>query len=94
MRSPSGEELARLLIARGATVRPQPSGILQVTGVDSAVVGELAASAGLVLHELTPHRASLEEAFMALTRDSVEFGARAGPADAGAVSGLPRWLAS
>jgi ABC-2 type transport system ATP-binding protein len=53
-------------------------------------IGELAAGAGIVLHELTPRLASLEEAFMELTADSAEFGAAApagpagGPAPAGA----------
>ena len=37
-------------------------------------IGELAARDGLVLHELTPQRASLEAAFMELTRDSLEYG--------------------
>ena len=36
-------------------------------------IGELAAREGIVLHELTPLEASLEEAFMELTRDDVEF---------------------
>ena len=41
--------------------------------MDSAEVGRLAAAHGIVLVELTPIRASLEEAFMELTRDSVEY---------------------
>src|SRR6478736_3936704 len=36
-------------------------------------IGEQAAAARIVLHELTPHQASLEEAFMDLTRDEIEF---------------------
>ena len=36
-------------------------------------IGETAARHGIVLHELTPQQASLEEAFMDLTRDDVEF---------------------
>jgi len=44
-----------------------------VTGLESAAVGELAALDHVVLHELTPRAASLEEAFMELTRDSVDF---------------------
>jgi ABC-2 type transport system ATP-binding protein len=47
-----------------------------VTGLAAPRIGELAASAGLVLHELTPRLASLEEAFMELTADSVEYGDR------------------
>ena len=41
--------------------------------MDAAAIGELAAAHGVVLHELTPQRASLEEAFMELTSDSVEY---------------------
>jgi len=44
-----------------------------VTGLAAPRIGELAASAGVVLHELSP-RASLEEAFLELTSGSVEFG--------------------
>ena len=56
---------------------PQPANgaeLLTVTGLDAARIGELAASASVVLHELTPQLASLEEAFMELTSGSVEFG--------------------
>ncbi|MDQ2728312.1 MAG: ATP-binding cassette domain-containing protein [Actinomycetota bacterium] len=72
--SPQADELARSLTETGASVRPKEPGTIEVTGVDAAAVGELAAARGLVLHELTPQRASLEEAFMELTRDSVEYG--------------------
>jgi ABC-2 type transport system ATP-binding protein len=48
-------------------------GALAVTGLEAARVGELAAGAGIVLHELTP-RASLEEAFLEMTSGSLEFG--------------------
>ncbi|GII77220.1 hypothetical protein Sru01_22020 [Sphaerisporangium rufum] len=54
-------------------------GVMVVIGVTAAEVGRLAADAGAVLHELTPRRASLEEAFMELTRDSVEYGVTEGP---------------
>jgi ABC-2 type transport system ATP-binding protein len=45
-----------------------------VTGLPAPRIGELAASASVVLHELTPRLPSLEEAFMELTADSVEYG--------------------
>jgi ABC-2 type transport system ATP-binding protein len=48
--------------------------VLTVTGMPAARVGELAASASIVLHELTPQLASLEDAFLELTSDSLEFG--------------------
>ena len=47
--------------------------VIEITGMDSAEVGKLAAAHGIVLFELIPVRASLEEAFMELTRDSVEY---------------------
>jgi ABC-2 type transport system ATP-binding protein len=46
---------------------------LHVTGLDSARVGELAARNGIVLHELSPRYASLEAAFMELTRYSLDY---------------------
>ncbi|HEX4660520.1 MAG TPA: ATP-binding cassette domain-containing protein [Streptosporangiaceae bacterium] len=60
-------------IAAGAPAPANGAGLLTVTGLDAARIGELAASAQIVLHELTP-LASLEEAFMELTSGSLEFG--------------------
>ncbi len=54
---------------------------LIVTGLEAPRIGELAASASVVLYELTPRLASLEEAFMELTADSVEYGDRASRAE-------------
>jgi ABC-2 type transport system ATP-binding protein len=73
VRTPRAEELSAYLQAAGASVRPLTDGMLEVTGSGSATIGELAASHGIALHELTPERASLEEAFMELTSDSVEY---------------------
>jgi ABC-2 type transport system ATP-binding protein len=67
--------LREVIGADGGQVQAGEDGALTVIGLDSARIGELAARDGLVLHELTPQRASLEEAFMELTGDSVEFGA-------------------
>ena len=57
------------------TVAVLEPGLLEVNGLTAAQVGEAAAAHGIVLHELTPHQASLEEAFMDLTRDELEFAA-------------------
>jgi ABC-2 type transport system ATP-binding protein len=46
---------------------------LAVTGIDAPTVGELAAEQGIVLHELTTREPSLEEAFMTMTRYSVDY---------------------
>ena len=90
VRSPDAARLADLIAADGGKAvpgQPGPDGAdeLRVTGLAAPRIGELAASAAVVLHELTPQLASLEEAFMELTADSVEFGVhqpdQAGPAE-------------
>ncbi|MDX6484074.1 MAG: type transport system ATP-binding protein [Gaiellaceae bacterium] len=73
VRSPQGDELARLLREDGAEVTRQADGALSVTGATSEVVGELAGAHGLTLHELSTHKASLEDTFMEMTRDSVDY---------------------
>src|SRR5581483_3044468 len=73
VRSPQAAELAARCRDAGATVRPGGPDVIEITGMDSAEVGRLAAAQGIVLSELIPIRASLEEAFMELTRDSVEY---------------------
>jgi ABC-2 type transport system ATP-binding protein len=70
------EQPARLrdLLARdGASVRLVPPDELHVTGLDSRHVGRVAAESGIALIELTPQRASLEEAFMEVTQSSLEY---------------------
>jgi ABC-2 type transport system ATP-binding protein len=73
VRSPHAERL-RDLVA-GPTVQAALVGPnrLEVIGMSSDDIGNLAAANGIALHELTPQQASLEEAFMTLTRDSVEY---------------------
>ena len=73
VRSPRAEELSGLLVGRGATVEPGADGALVVSGMPASDIGDLAAAQGLALHELTPLQASLEEVFMELTRDTVEY---------------------
>ena len=51
----------------------QERGTLVVHGLSSERIGEVAAQRQLILHELTPQRASLEDAYMRLTGDSVEY---------------------
>jgi ABC-2 type transport system ATP-binding protein len=74
VRTPDAEELAHRLRDADAAVRPGTEGALVVAGMESAEIGKIAMVHGVVLHELTPHRTSLEEAYLELTRDSVEFG--------------------
>jgi ABC-2 type transport system ATP-binding protein len=73
--SPDAAALAARLTEDGAAVSAEPGGALLVTGLDAARVGDLAAAHRLRLHELTPHRASLEAAFMELTRTSTQYAA-------------------
>lgn len=54
-------------------MEPGPDGSLEVVGGDAVRIGDLAAAHGITLHELSPQRASLEEAFMQMTADSVEY---------------------
>ncbi len=73
VRSLQDAKLAALVISKGGSSRPEPDGALAVTGLDAAAIGDLAGANGIVLHELSPQEASLEEAFMELTHDSVEY---------------------
>jgi ABC-2 type transport system ATP-binding protein len=73
VRSPRVDELVTLLRAPDVTVQVLPDGAAEVDGMTSEAIGELAARHGIVLHELTPIGASLEEAFMQVTGESVEY---------------------
>jgi ABC-2 type transport system ATP-binding protein len=100
VRTPDAAKLTELVTAAGGAVKEGANGtlgvpasgngadLLTVSGLDAAKIGELAASASVVLHELTP-LASLEEAFMELTSDSLEFGRRA-PEPVSAIEGSTR----
>jgi ABC-2 type transport system ATP-binding protein len=71
---------ASWLADSGATVRFGPGGSLLVSDMGTTEISGLAMARQVVLAELTPQRISLEEVFMDLTRDSVEFGATQGAA--------------
>jgi ABC-2 type transport system ATP-binding protein len=71
--SPQSQALSDLLIASGAVSTVEADGSLEVTGMTCQAVGEIAAAHQIVLHELSEQDASLEEAFMELTKDSVQF---------------------
>lgn len=81
VRSTELGRLADLLTARDATVTRQPDGTLRVTGVTADVVGDLARANGLSLQELSTQQGSLEQRYMELTDESVDFR----PADDGMV---------
>lgn len=71
--TPDSTAFGELLTGAGATIRVEADDALHVIGVTSQQVGELARDHRLAIYELVPERASLEEAFMALTRDSLDY---------------------
>ncbi len=73
VRTPQAAELASRLAGSDVTVTSTEGGLLKVVGLASAQIGEVAAAAGIVLHELTPVEASLEDAYLELTQDDVEY---------------------
>jgi ABC-2 type transport system ATP-binding protein len=73
VRSSDNGTLASALEARGAGVIREADGALEVTGVSSETVGEIARSSRLTLQELSTHRASLEQRYMELTSNAVDF---------------------
>ncbi len=73
VRTPDSVALTAALIGAGARVSAEQDGALAVQGLTTEQVGELAAAERLVLHELTPVQVSLEDAFMSITKDSVEY---------------------
>jgi ABC-2 type transport system ATP-binding protein len=95
VRSPQLDQLSTLLTQSGAVVRPATADVgqsaapaaLMVSGMNGAAIGELAAANNVVLHELSPQSGSLEEAFMQLTGDSVDYRSPSAPAEAEAAIG-------
>jgi ABC-2 type transport system ATP-binding protein len=73
VRSPDANVLRDALVHAGAAVTEREPGVLDVGGVGAETIGGIAAARGYVLHELTPQRASLEQAYMELTRDSTDY---------------------
>ena len=73
VRSPQRERLLDVLHGAGITVVETGTGALETEGGKAEPIGELAAQNGIVLHELSIQQASLEEAFMQLTAESVEY---------------------
>ncbi|MFF2652829.1 ATP-binding cassette domain-containing protein [Streptomyces sp. NPDC058045] len=89
LRSPQREELLDVLHGAGITAAEAPGGVLEVDGGSAEQLGELAARHRLVLHELSPQQASLEEAFMRLTAESVEYHAHTDAGTGGPVGQPP-----
>jgi ABC-2 type transport system ATP-binding protein len=73
VRSPQADRLRDLLAGPDIAVAAQPDGALQVQGLSGEQIGTIAWQANLPIFELSVTNASLEEAFMHVTRDSVEY---------------------
>jgi len=73
VRSPDAERLRDLLVGPTVHVTVLSPGRLEVIGLTSDQIGDIATDHSIRIHELVPHQASLEEAFMKLTRDAVEY---------------------
>ncbi|MEU6268786.1 ABC transporter ATP-binding protein [Saccharopolyspora shandongensis] len=80
VRSPRAEQLQQLVSAQGLSVRSTAQDTLVVEEAETEQIGELAAQHGIVLHELTAQRSSLEEAFMQMTGNAVEYQTNLGAA--------------
>jgi ABC-2 type transport system ATP-binding protein len=72
-RSPQSGRLGSVLSARGAGVVREADDTLRITGVPSDEVGELAQENGITVLELSAHRTSLEQRYLQLTNDSVDY---------------------
>ena len=73
VRTPDADRLAGLVASPRVSVTVTSPGRLDIEGLTSDAIGDVAAANGLAIHELIPHQASLEEAFMDMTRDAVEY---------------------
>ncbi len=77
VRTPQAEQLRESVLGAKVSVASSEPGVLEITGLTAEQIGDIAAAHGIVLHELVAREASLEEAFMELTREDVEFKAGA-----------------
>ena len=73
VRSPHADELVRILAGTDVAVEPIAPGVVDIEGMAAEEIGLIAAERQIVLYELTPHHASLEQAYMDLTRDETEY---------------------
>ncbi|MGH4029393.1 ATP-binding cassette domain-containing protein [Actinomycetota bacterium Odt1-20B] len=77
--TPEAGLLGELLAGPGVEITSDSPGVLEVRGTDAEHIGRTAAAHALPLFELTPHTVSLEQAFMDLTHDAVEYQATTAP---------------
>jgi ABC-2 type transport system ATP-binding protein len=74
VRTPDLVALQQVVARLGGSAEADGDGVFEVSGVGAEEIGRAAAAQGIVLFELTPHQASLEEAFMEITRGELEYG--------------------
>ena len=73
IRTPQPDEFTEAMHTNGGAVAEEDDGALSVSGLNAQEIGDIAYEQRLVLHELSPQLASLEEAYMERTHDSVEY---------------------
>ena len=73
VRSPHADEVVRILRGADVAVEPIGPGLIDVHGMSAEQIGVIAAERQIVLYELTPHHASLEQAYLDLTRGEAEY---------------------
>ena len=73
VRTDEADRLRLALAGPAVTGSSAEREVLEVTGLSSERIGRIAADSGIALAELTPQQASLEEAFMEMTKDAVEY---------------------
>ncbi|MEV5506142.1 ABC transporter ATP-binding protein [Streptomyces orinoci] len=96
VRTPDGEPQARekltaTVVEAGGQVLPEPDGALRVTGLPLPRISDLAHGAGIRLWELSPHQASLEEAYMRMTQAAVDYRSTADPRAGYQQPAAPGW---
>jgi ABC-2 type transport system ATP-binding protein len=74
VRTPDLVALQQVVARLGGSAEADGDDVFEVSGVSAEEIGRAAAAQGIVLFELTPHQASLEEAFMEITRGELEYG--------------------
>jgi len=85
VRTPQATALVEQVRGPDVTIISVESGVMEITGSTPEAIGEAAAAAGIVLHELTPLHGSLEDAYMQLTAEEVQYhSGPVGPAVLGA----------
>ncbi|WP_299086884.1 ABC transporter ATP-binding protein [uncultured Microbacterium sp.] len=73
VRTPRATELTGAIGGPDVTITDIAPGVLEISGLAAAAIGDAAAAHGIPLHELTPRAGSLEDAYLALTEDAVEY---------------------